>query len=324
MTESAKKDSAWAKIQKVIGSNYFRFGLAAVLIIVVFILLAREIHPSQIKQALQESNLWWVVAAALVGALSWVGAAVPFMALASIKIPFKDATLVQVASSFVGVVAPMGLGPVAMHIDYMKKRGMGTAPAVAVVAFIEIAQVVMSVLMLIVALLFDHKFPHVDFPLRKILYIVAAVVVLLLFTLVFERVRAFVGGKLRDFWQKVVPEYDRLKHNPMIMVHAMAGVFVQTFTYALALVFCMYAVGHPITVAMGVTIYLIGNTIGAAVPVPGGIGSTLAATVGALTLMGVPTALAACATVLFRLVTFYLQVPVGAIAFTYMQRKQLL
>lgn len=302
----------------------FRYGLAIVLVVLVSILLAREIHPAEILTAIRQANVWWIVAAAVVAALSWAGAAVPFKALASLRIPFADATLVQVASSFVGVAAPAGLGPVALHIDYLKRRGMDTAPAVAIVAFIEIAQVVTSVSMLGVALLFDHDFPHMNFPLKKILIVVGIVVVLLAFTLLFPRVRALAAKWIQRNWLKVKPEVDRLRHHPLGIVWALGGVFIQTFTYALALVFSMYAVGHPITVAMGVTIYLIGNTIGSAVPVPGGIGSTLAATVGALHLMGVPTALAASGVVLFRLTSFYLQVPVGALAFTYMQRKKLL
>lgn len=324
MTEPAAGKSTWERVRAFLGTKTFRFGLAAVLIALVIYLLSREIHPAEIEKAIKEANLWWVVAAALVAAVSWAGAAIPFMALAPIRIPFVDATLVQTASSFVGVAAPAGVGHVALHVDYLKRRGMETAPSVAIVAFIEIAQVVTSVSMLGVALLFDHDFPHMNFPLKEIFIIAGIVVAVLALTLVFKRVRTFIGGKIKEYWLKVRPEVVRVRHHPVGMLWAFCGVFIQTFSYALALVFCMYAVGHPISIAMGITIYLIGNTLGAAVPVPGGMGSTLAATVGALTLMGVPTALAATGVVLFRLTTFYLQVPVGAVAFTYMQRRKLL
>lgn len=324
MTTTPAPEGKWPKVRNFLGSKVFRFGLAAVLLIVVAVLLAREIHPSQIKQALSEANMWWVLAAALAAGLSWAGAAFPFMALAKIKIPFWDATLVQVASSFVGVAAPMGLGPVALHIDYLKKRKESTVSSIAVVAFIQVAQIVTSTLMLVVALLFDHHFPHVNFPLRKVLLIALAVVAVLSLLLLVKKLRDFVIGKIKDFWHQIEPEIVNLKNNPWDMVWANGGVFIQTFSYSMALVFCTYAVGDPITVAMGITVFLVGNTLGAAVPVPGGMGSTLAATVGALHLMGMPTAEAAIATVLFRLVSFYLQVPIGAVAFTYMQRKKLL
>lgn len=324
MTEAAKGKSSWTRVRAFLGTKTFRFGLAAVLIVLVVYLLSREINPEQIAEAIREANLWWVVAAALVAAASWAGAAIPFMALSPIRIPFVDATLVQTASSFVGVAAPAGVGHVALHVDYLKRRGMETAPSVAIVAFIEIAQVVTSVLMVGVSLLFDHDFPHVNLPLGRILIIAGIVVTVLLLTLVFKPVREFLGGKIMQFWLKVRPEVARVRHQPFKVLIAFAGVFIQTLSYALALVFCMYAVGHPISVAMAIIVYLVGNTLGAAVPVPGGMGTTLAATVGALTLVGVPTALAATSVVLFRLTTFYMQVPVGALAFTYMQRKKLL
>lgn len=324
MSTTPAPNGKWAKLRKFMGSKLFRFGLAAVLLVVVGVLLAREIHPSQIKQAISEANLWWLFAAAASAALSWAGAAFPFMALASIHIPFWDATLVQVASSFVGVAAPMGLGPVALHIDYLKKREVQTAAAIAVVAFIQVAQILTSTLMLIVALIFDHHFPHISFPLKKVLLIALAVVAALAFLLLIKKLRDFLVTKIKAFWVQIGPELVHVKSHPWDVVWANGGVFIQTFTYSMALVFCTYAVGHPITVAMGITVFLVGNTLGAAVPVPGGVGSTLAATVGALHLMGMPTAEAAIATVLFRIVSFYLQVPVGAVAFTYMQRKNLL
>ena len=312
------------KVRRVLGSRAFQFALAAVILALVIWLLAKEIHPDEIKEALGEANLWWVLVAFLVGTLTWVGAAAAFKALSSVRIPWRDAIEVQMASSFVGVAAPAGLGPVALHLDYLKRRGTETAPAVAIVALIQIAQVVTSVTMLAVALPFDNEFPKMDLPMRKILIITALVLLVLSALLVIRRVREFLLSKLKKYWGQVQPQIGFVKERPITMLWAFLGVVLQTGASALALVLCMEAVGSPISFAMGITIYLVGNTLGSAVPVPGGIGTTLAATVGALTLAGVPTALAATGTVLFRLVTFYLQVPLGGIAFAHMQRKHLL
>lgn len=321
MTDTPSKMSA---IKKFIGTPAFRIGLSVVMVVAVAYILYREIKPEEIEKAFEKANLWWVVAAFFVAALSWVGAAVPLKALADIKVPFTDATLVQVAASFVGVVAPMGLGPIGLHLRYLTKRGMKTASATAIVLFIEAAQFITSTLMLIVCLIIDHKFPHMNFPLKKILIIAAVVVVLAAATLLTKKVRDWVTEQVKSFLSQVKPQFAYVKNHPKDLVWSFLGVIVQTGTYALALVFCLKALGHPISIAMGITIYLIGNTLGSAVPTPGGIGSTLAALVGALHLVGVPTAVAASAVVLYRLVSFYLQVPIGAIAFEYMQKKQLL
>lgn len=320
----ADQATTWEKVKAATGTRTFRAVFTIIVLGVVFFILSREIHPSEITSTLKKTNTWWIVAAFFVGAISWVGAAVPLDKLAEIKVPMKDATLVQMASSFVGVAAPAGLGPVSLHLDYLKKRGMSTVSASAVVAFIALAQVVMSIVMVIVALIFDHQFPHVNFPLQTVLLVIVGIVVVLALTLAIPKIRRFAVAKVEDYWQQVQPQIRYVKQHPGDLLQAMLGVFVQTGTYALALVFCMYGVGHPISFAEGIVMYLVGNTIGSAVPSPGGIGTTLAATVGALTLIGVPTALAASGVLMFRLVTFYLQVPIGAAAFVYMQRKSLL
>ncbi|WRS30857.1 lysylphosphatidylglycerol synthase transmembrane domain-containing protein [Actinomycetaceae bacterium MB13-C1-2] len=316
--------TTWEKIKAVTGTKTFRALFTIVVVGIVIFILSREIHPSEIATVLKKANVWWIVAAFLVGAISWVGAAVPLDKLAEIKVPMRDATLVQMASSFVGVAAPAGLGPVALHLDYLKKRGMSTVSASAVVAFIALAQVAMSITMVIVALIFDHQFPHVNFPLRTVILVMVGVIVALALTLVIPKVRRLAIAKTQDYWKQIQPQIRYVKQNPIDLAWAMLGVFVQTGTYALALVFCMYGVGHPISFAEGIIMYLVGNSIGSAIPSPGGIGTTLAATVGALTLIGVPAASAASGVLMFRLVTFYLQVPIGAGAFLYMQRQDLL
>ena len=312
------------RTKEILGAPSFRIGLSVVMVAAVAIILYKEIKPSEIEEAFKKANLWWVVAAAVAAGMSWVGAAVPLKTLSNIKVPFWDAILVQVSASFVGVVAPMGLGPIALHLRYLSKRGMQVASATAVVLFIEVAQVVTSAVLLIVSLLIDHKFPHLNFPLKKILIIAAIVVALALITLTLKPVRSWVASKIKEYWTQISPQLDFVKDHPISLLWAFLGVLVQTGTYALALFFCLKAMAHPISLAMAITVYLIGNTLGSAVPTPGGIGSTLAATVGALVLVGVPTAVAASAAVLFRLVSFYVQVPIGWAAFEYMQKKKLL
>lgn len=325
LTEVAPEDQGEkGKIRAVLGSRPFQVVFTIVVVALVGWLLSREIHPTQVKEALSKSNLWWVLVAFLVGTLTWVGSATPFRALSSVRVPWKDAIEVQMASSFVGVAAPAGLGPVALHLDYLKRRGTELAPAAAIVAIIQIAQVFTSLVMLAVSLPFDNHFPKLDLPMRKIIIVAVIVLGVLSTLLVIRRVREFALAKLKEYWGQVQPQIWFVKERPITLLWSTLGVALQTGSSALALVLSMKAVGAPISFAMGVTIYLLGNTIGSAVPVPGGIGTTLAATVGALTLAGVPTALAATGTLLFRLVTFYLQVPIGAVAFAHLQRKHLL
>lgn len=324
MTETAKPQSVWQKLAAIAKTKAFQFTVGGVLVILVLFLLSREVHPEEILKALRQANVWWVVAAFAIGITSWFGAAMPLKMLPSIKVPYREALLVQISASFVNVAVPGGLGTASLDLDYLKRRGLRTSRSVAVVALVELAQAAATVLLFGIVLLFDHDFPKMNFPLKEVLIGVGIVVVVLCATLAIPQVRNLVITKMKEFWDKVKPEFHRLKEDPMAGLWAMLGLLLETAAHGVALVFCVFAVGHSISVAEGIMVYLIGTIIGSAIPVPGGIGSTLAAMVTALHFIGLTTSIATVAVVLFRFATFYLLVPLGGIAFAYMQRKKLL
>lgn len=70
-------------------------------------------------------------------------------------------------------------------------------------------------------------------------------------------------------------------------------------------------------------LYLVGSTVGAAVPTPGGVGGVEAALIAVLTGAGVDSATAAAAVVVFRLVTYWLPVIPGYICLRYSRKAEL-
>ena len=71
-------------------------------------------------------------------------------------------------------------------------------------------------------------------------------------------------------------------------------------------------------------VYLTGSAIGSAVPTPGGLGAVEAALVGRADRRRNARHGAFSAVLLFRAATFWLPVPVGWVALTYLQRQQAL
>ena len=71
-------------------------------------------------------------------------------------------------------------------------------------------------------------------------------------------------------------------------------------------------------------VYLTGSALGSVVPTPGGLGAVEAALSAGLTAAGLPGAAAVSAVLLFRLLTFWLPVPVGWVALRYLERRQAL
>ena len=68
-------------------------------------------------------------------------------------------------------------------------------------------------------------------------------------------------------------------------------------------------------------IYLAGGAVGNAAPTPGGLGAVEAAISTGLAAAGMPGASAVSAVLLFRLATFWIPVPLGWLAYAWMQRR---
>ena len=69
--------------------------------------------------------------------------------------------------------------------------------------------------------------------------------------------------------------------------------------------------------------YLVSNSVGAVVPSPGGIGPVEAALTGGLTLAGIPASVALSTAILFRVVTFWIRIPLGWFALRHCQKKNI-
>jgi uncharacterized protein (TIRG00374 family) len=94
-----------------------------------------------------------------------------------------------------------------------------------------------------------------------------------------------------------------------------------SLAYVLCLAACVAAFGGSVPIAKIGVVYMTGSALGSIIPTPGGLGAVEAALTAGLTAAGVPGAAAVSAVLLFRLLTFWLPVPLGWIAFNYLERN---
>lgn len=85
--------------------------LIAVMLVIVVVSVLGSLNIDSIGKALADANPWWILAAFVIGLTPWFGSALSLKAFSGVKIKLWDATLAQVAASFVGVAAPAGIGP---------------------------------------------------------------------------------------------------------------------------------------------------------------------------------------------------------------------
>jgi uncharacterized protein (TIRG00374 family) len=107
---------------------------------------------------------------------------------------------------------------------------------------------------------------------------------------------------------------------PRKLAEGIGGNILLNLAYCGALVACVRAFGGELAWPAIAVVYLTGSAIGSAAPTPGGLGAVEAALAAGLTAAGLDGATAVSAVLLFRVLTYWLRIPVGWASMRYLQR----
>ncbi|MGN7701691.1 flippase-like domain-containing protein [Cellulosimicrobium sp. 22601] len=302
-----------------------RFGARTVLTIALVIAavtaLVTSFNFEQIAEAVTEANPWLAVLSFVLGILTWVGAALTLTAFSPKRLPFWRVNLTQAAGSYVALAAPAGIGPAALNLRLLTRRGISTPMAVATVALVQVSQFVVTILILVVLSIFTGEGGLVQLPSTTVLLAIGGVALAVLATLLVPAVRTWALAKVRPTIQQVWPRLSEMLGQPGRLAIGFAGNIVMTLGYVLAFDAALAAFGQELDLVDVAVIYLVGNAAGAAVPTPGGLGTIELALTAGLTAAGVPVALATSATLLFRVATYWARIPIGWVAMRYLQKQ---
>ena len=97
------------------------------------------------------------------------------------------------------------------------------------------------------------------------------------------------------------------RHLALIGVGALGGPMVQI----VALWLCVHALGGQLPFVQVGAVYLGSHLVASAAPVPGGLGALEAALIAGLSALGMPVGAAASAVLIYRLLTYWLTIPIG-------------
>lgn len=263
-------DSAMPGPTRWWNTKAFRIGLTLVMLIIVTVVITRAIKPGQIADAFTHVNPWWFAAALAVGTLGWVGSAIPLRVFSPVPIPFKDAFLLQVASSFVGVAAPDGIGSLALSIRFLCSRGVAASQATATMVLVGMSQALTSIILVLVGVFVLGVDPKIKIPWQIVGWVVLAVIVVALAIFAIPKARAWVITSVISVWKKVYPQAIWAFHHPKNLLTAMGGAVILSSSFIFALWFSLLAFGQHTNLLKLAAVFLVFNTLGAAIPVPGG------------------------------------------------------
>jgi glycosyltransferase 2 family protein len=133
--------------------------------------------------------------------------------------------------------------------------------------------------------------------------------------------RRLLRARLQPMLGQVLPRLLEVAQQPRKLAEGIGGALLLSVAYILCLAACVQAFHGSAALASIAVVYLTGSALGSIIPTPGGIGAVEAALTAGLVAAGLHGTEAASSVLLFRLLTFWLPVPFGWAALSYLESK---
>ena len=293
--------------------------------VVAAYILIGQLSTASLSTVLDKADPRWVLLVIAFSAVTYVGATFELTGFVLERLSFFRTMLAQIAGSFVTLVTPAAVGGVALNIRYLRKAGVSPSDAGSSVGVSQVIAFGLHLLMLIIFAAFTRNArAHSLRPPNWVWIALATLAVVVLIVLAIPAGRRLLRSRLAPALSQVIPRLLDIAQRPAKLAGGIGGALLLTVAYILCLEASVLAFGGSVALTSVAVVYLTGSAIGSAVPTPGGIGAVEAALSAGLTAAGMLGAKAIGAVLLFRLVTFWLPVPIGWVAMHYLQRHDAL
>jgi uncharacterized protein (TIRG00374 family) len=322
-----------------------KFIIALVLLIAVFFVFLRFSELKNIAEILRHSNPIFLVAAVLIQAIWFYNSATDYASLfrlMGLKEKTPHLILVATAANFINTIAPTaGIGGMAVFLDDAGRRGhpTGRVTVVGVLYLLFDYMAFFCILALgFIVLIRRNNLNAGEITASAILFVIAAGVAFLLYLGSKSATRLgraltlmarLVNRVLRPFLHR---DYLQEERATLFALEAAGGIdmlrgkrkeFIWPLLFALnnfvllvvVLAFTFLALGIPFSVGTLIGGFAISYLFLIVSPTPSGVGVVEGVMTLALTSLRVQLEAAALITLTYRLITFWLPLAVGAIAF---------
>jgi len=284
-------------------------------------LLLTQLGQVNFSEVFRVADTRWMLIGLTFSALTYVGASLALSGVVPERLSFWKTFQAQWAASFATLVAPPTLGSVAINVRYLSRQGMNTALAGASVAVSQVMSFFSHITLLFIAVIVAGTSSDFSFRPPKtaiIVFLVVALSASALFTI--PAVRRWSTEKIQPIFSQVLPRLSSLANQPAKLVTGVFGVLLLNLSYCACLIASVRAFSTDSSMAAIALVYLAGSIVGQAAPTPGGLGAVEAALAAGLTAAGIDPGIAISATLVFRLITFWIPTIPGWFAFQNLQR----
>jgi undecaprenyl-diphosphatase len=263
----------------------------------------------------------WVLLALMAVLVTYLAAAGTYYFLAFKRLMYGRTLIMQLAAMFINRLLPSGIGALGTNYIYLRRNDHSGAEAATVVGvnnllgFIGHNIVFWVTLVIFASEVTVIKTGHTGSFNLFVKYLVIIIALLLVSAFAFGR------HKVKKALNNVSKQLLEYRHRPW----RLAGALATSVALTLANVYCLYASAHALGIDLPFAAVFIVFTFGigaaTATPTPGGLGGFEAGLVAGFVAYHVASAPALAAALLFRLISYWLALLIGAAAFVVAGRR---
>ena len=292
---------------------------------VALYLLLSQLAQVNVAEVIASADWKWAGVALALSMVTYLGATMSLGGFVPDRLSFLRTLQAQFAASFATLVSPPTLGAVAVNARFLNRSGLPPAAAAATVGVSQVAAFIVHVTLMLLTAIAAGTQADLQFnPPRAVIIGVGIAAMIIGGLASISHVRRWLTDRLRPMIEQVIPRLATVAQRPAKLAEGFGGILLLNVAYCLCLVASVRAFSDDLTIAAISFVYLAGSTLGQAAPTPGGLGVVEAAIAAGLTAAGLDPAVAVSATLLFRLVTFWLPTVPGWFAFRNLTAKGLL
>jgi uncharacterized membrane protein YbhN (UPF0104 family)/tRNA A-37 threonylcarbamoyl transferase component Bud32 len=291
----------------------------------VYLLLPQLASMSQVLSSLAEADWRWLAVVVISGMLAILASAVTVLGSTPQRLPVRKTLAVQVAAAFTGRTTAAGIGFYGVNMVFLERLGLRRTHAVGVILLNRVAMGLVSAVATGLGLLVignavplgELAIPTGPLALSGVAVVVCVAVAVLVSPFGRRRVWRPLAASTHELGAELLP----VLHRPLRSAQLFGGAiaFLALSAYGLAATLSAFGADYPLLPVLAV--YIVGSTLGQIAPTPGGLGAVEAALVAGLTAVGVGSTVAVAAVLASRLLSFWLPVLPGLVAFRVLQRR---
>ena len=206
----------------------------------------------------------------------------------------------------------------------LRKSGYRNTQATAIMsAALVVYYAVYFSMLVIIGLFTGRNMFSGAIPTNTLVIVLGVVVVVLSIAMMIPPLRHWVTRRLMPLAKTYINQLLDVLSQPRQLTVSCLGALFQNATTGLAFWAALQAFGHSSNPIETTFVFLLAYALGSAVPTPGGLGGVEAALTFAFVAVGVPQGVALSATLLHRVVFYWLRIPLGAAAMKWLDKHNL-